>query len=62
MLMSFGTRFYIYGAKDIIVPESYTEFKNYAENEAGRLVPDLFLFYKKAKIKENSLPLIFDIF
>ena len=23
-------------------------FKNYAENEAGRLVPDLFLFCKKA--------------
>ena len=23
-------------------------FKNYAENEAGRLVSDLFLFYKKA--------------
>ena len=23
-------------------------FKNYAENEAGRLVPDLFLFLKKA--------------
>ena len=23
-------------------------FKNYAADEAGRLVPDLFLFYKKA--------------
>ena len=23
-------------------------FKNYAENEAGRLVPDIFLFFKKA--------------
>ena len=23
-------------------------FKNYAENEAGRLVPDLFLFSEKA--------------
>ena len=23
-------------------------FKNYAENEASRLVPDLFLFFKKA--------------
>ena len=22
-------------------------FKNYAKNEAGRLVPDLFLFFKK---------------
>ena len=24
-----------------------TFFKNYAENEAGRLVPDLFLVFKK---------------
>ena len=23
-------------------------FKNHAENEAGKLVPDLFLFFKKA--------------
>ena len=23
-------------------------FKNYAENETGRLVPDLFLFFEKA--------------
>ena len=23
-------------------------FKNYVENEAGRLVPDLFLFFEKA--------------
>ena len=23
-------------------------FKNHSENEAGRLVPDLFLFFKKA--------------
>ena len=23
-------------------------YKNYAKNEAGRLVPDLFLFFKKA--------------
>ena len=23
-------------------------FKNYAENEAGKLVPDHFLFFKKA--------------
>ena len=23
-------------------------FKNYAENETGRLVPDLFLFFQKA--------------
>ena len=23
-------------------------FKNYVENETGRLIPDLFLFFKKA--------------
>ena len=23
-------------------------FKNYAENETGRLIPDLFLFFEKA--------------
>ena len=26
-------------------------FKNYAENEAGRLVPDLFLFFKKLNMR-----------
>ena len=26
-------------------------FKNYAENEAGWLVPDLFLFFKKLKMR-----------
>ena len=25
-------------------------FKNYAENDAGRLVPDLFLFFKQSLI------------
>ena len=34
--------------------------KNYAENEAGRLVPDLFLFYKLDlyKVKANDLQFI----
>ena len=34
-------------------------FKNHAENEAGRLVPDLFLFFKIAlyEIKASSLQL-----
>ena len=38
-------------------------FKNHAENEAGRLVPDFFLFFKKAvyKVKANGLQLGFDI-
>ena len=29
-------------------------FKNYAENVAGRLVPDLFLFYEKSLIWGKS--------
>ena len=39
-------------------------FKNYAENETGRLVPDLFLFFKKAKyeVKASGLQLSFNIF
>ena len=38
-------------------------FKNYAENEAGRLVPDLFLFFKKSfyEVKANGLQLSFNI-
>ena len=32
-------------------------FKNHGENEAGRLVPDFFLFFKKAlyKVKASCL-------
>ena len=32
-------------------------FKNYAENEAGRLVPGLFLFFEKAQneVKASDL-------
>ena len=39
-------------------------FKNHAENEARRLVPDLFLFFKNAldKVKANDLQLGFSIF
>ena len=39
-------------------------FKNHAENEARRLVSDLFLFFKKAlnEIKASSLQLSFNIF
>ena len=39
-------------------------FKNHAENEAGRLVPDLILFFKKAlhKVKASGLQLGFTIF
>ena len=37
-------------------------FKNHAENEGGKLVPDLFLFFKKAfyEVKESGLELDFD--
>ena len=39
-------------------------FKNYAENEPRRLVPDLFLFLKKGsyKVKASGLQLSFNIF
>ena len=39
-------------------------FKDQAENEAGRPVPDLFLFFKKAlyEVKASSLQLSFNIF
>ena len=37
-------------------------FKNHAENEGGKLVPDLFLFFKKAlyEVKASGLELNFD--
>ena len=39
-------------------------FTNYAENEAGRLVPDLFLVSEKTlyEIKTSGLQLSFNIF
>ena len=39
-------------------------FKNHAENEAGRLIPDLFLFFKKAlyKVKAGGQNFSFNIF
>ena len=39
-------------------------FKNHAENEAARLAPDLFSFFKKAlyKVKSSGLQLGFTIF
>ena len=39
-------------------------FKNRAENEAGRLVPDLFLFPKKAlyQVMASGVQLSFNIF
>ena len=39
-------------------------FKYYAENEAGRLVPDLFLLFKKAQyeVKASGLQLSFNTF
>ena len=38
-------------------------FKNYADNEAGKLVPDRFLFFKKAlyQVKTSDLQLDFTI-
>ena len=39
-------------------------FKNYAENEAGRLVPDLFLLFKNAQyeVKASGMKVSFTIF
>ena len=39
-------------------------FENHAENEPGRLVPDLFLFFKKAlyEVNASSLQLSFNQF
>ena len=39
-------------------------FKSHAENEAGRLVPDLFLFFKKPlyEVEGSGLQLNFNIF
>ena len=39
-------------------------FRNYAENETEKLVPDLFLFFKKAlyEVKANGPQLRFNIF
>ena len=38
-------------------------FKNHAQNEVGRLVPDLFLFFKNVlyEVKSGGLQLNFDI-
>ena len=38
--------------------------KNYAENEVGRLIPELFLFFKKElyKVKVSGQNLSFNIF
>ena len=39
-------------------------FKNYAENETKRLIPDLFLFFKKPlyEVKGNGMQLSFNHF
>ena len=39
-------------------------FKNYAENEVGRLVPDIFLLFQKTlyKLKASGQQLSFNIF
>ena len=39
-------------------------FRNHAENEVERLVPDLFLFFEKAlhEVKASSLQLSFNYF
>ena len=46
------------------IPREMFLFRNYAENEAGKLVPDHFLFFKKAlyQVKASCLQLDFTIF
>ena len=46
------------------IPREIFFFKNYAENEAGKLVPDRFLFFKKALyyVKASGLQLDFTIY
>ena len=48
----------------IDIPREIFFFKNYAENGAGKLGPDRFLFFKKAsyQVKANGLQLDFTIF
>ena len=43
---------------------SFFSFKNHAENEAGKLLPDFLLFFKKAlyKVKASCLLLSFNIY
>ena len=45
-------------------PKRNIFFKNYAENDVGKIVPDHFLFFKKALyyVKESDLQLDFTIF
>ena len=48
----------------IELPKRIIVFKNYAENEAGKRVPDHFLFFKKAlnQVKASGLQLDFTMF
>ena len=41
-----------------------SSLKNHAESEAARLVPDLFLFFKKAlyDVKASGLQLSYNVF
>ena len=45
-------------------PREIIFFKNYAKNDAWKLVPDRFLFFKKAlhQVKASGLQLDFTIF
>ena len=45
-------------------PKRNIFIKNYAENEAAKIVPDCFLFFKKALywVKASGLQLDFTIF
>ena len=52
--------FYIYDNMTLTI--KITFFKNQAENEVGRLIPDFFLFFKKAlyDVKASCLEFSFN--
>ena len=47
-----------------VIEYNVINIKNHGENETGRLVPDLFLFFKKTlhKVKASGEYLMFNIF
>ena len=53
-----------YNKRLFFITREYFFSKNYVENETGRLVPDLFLFFQKAlyEVKASSLQFRLNVF
>ena len=53
-----------YNKRFFFITKEYFFSKNYVENETGRLVPDLFLFFQKAlyEVKASSLQFRLNVF